>query len=164
VSKEIPLSQGLVALVDDEDYDTVVAAGKWSATQGGRGGSFYAHRRRGRPGEPVFIRLHTFLTGWPFVDHINGDGLDNRRANLREATTAQNNQNTARQSNNTSGLKGVTWHKSRGRWRANIQLAGRQRHLGYHDTPEAAARAYDAAARELHGEFARLNFTEGIAS
>lgn len=159
MTNEIPLSQGLVALVDDEDYALVITAGKWSATKGGGGGQFYAHRRfRQADGSTKFVRLHTFLTGWPLVDHRNGDGLDNRRANLRPATVGQNNQNRAAQANNTSGFKGVSWQRSRGQWRASIRADGRVFHLGEYTTPEEAARAYDAAALSLHGAFARLNF------
>jgi len=93
---------------------------------------------------------------WPDeVDHRNGDKADNRWANLREAARSQNECNKPAKRNNTSGFKGVGWHKDRGAWRAYIQKDGRHHSLGYHATPEDAHRAYAAAASRLHGEFAR---------
>jgi hypothetical protein len=101
------------------------------------------------------------LTGWPLTDHINGDGLDNRRTNLRQATPTQNNANCGIRGHNTSGYKGVSLRPDRGnRWRATIRIHGLQYFLGLFDDVEDAARAYDAAALELFGDFARLNFPE----
>ncbi len=96
---------------------------------------------------------------WPsqFIDHINGDRSDNRIFNLRECSRLQNNCNS--RSFGKCGFKGVSTDK--GRWRARIGVSGRKmRFLGLHDTPEAAARAYDRAARELWGDFAKLNFPD----
>lgn len=153
----IPLTQGLVTLVDEADHEQVVAAGRWSAHRDCN--TFYATRNARRDdGSYAMVALHTFLTGWPLIDHINGDGLDNRRANLRQATHAENMRNRRIGSNNTSGFKGVSLHKASGRWVAQICADNVRHHLGYHDTPTEAAIAYDAAARELHGEFAWLNF------
>lgn len=90
------------------------------------------------------------------IDHINGEGLDNRRENLRSATPTQNHCNRGRQSNNTSGYKGVTFDKRLKRWQAQIQYRGKYKYLGQFDTPEEAAVAYALAATELHGEFLRL--------
>lgn len=91
------------------------------------------------------------------IDHANGNGADNRAKNLRDATPLQNLANTKLPRANTSGLKGVSWRASKGRWRATIREHGRHRHLGYFDDPLEAAAAYDRAALELHGEFARTN-------
>jgi hypothetical protein len=100
-----------------------------------------------------------YMTGaWPThqIDHINGVKDDNCFANLREATHAENNRNTGRRSDNTSGFKGVIFdRRNGGRWRAYIQKNGRMRHIGGFDTPEEAHKAYCEAAREHHGEFAR---------
>lgn len=150
----IPLTQGLVALVDEEDYD-IVRVHKWLAHRDGR--TFYAERAVAREGgRQRTVRLHTFLTGWPLVDHRNGDGLDNRRANLRPATKSQNSANRPIGRNNSSGFKGVD--RNKGQWRAQIRVSGTKFHLGYFDSAEAAAGAYDLAAVEAFGEFATLNF------
>jgi hypothetical protein len=96
------------------------------------------------------------VTGeWPtgLIDHQNGDGTDNRWANLRLATSSLNAANSRRRSDNTSGFKGVS--RCRGaRWRASIQLNGKFKHLGHFDTPEEAHAVYCAAAANYFGEFA----------
>ena len=154
----IALTRGLHTIVDATDAERVMAAGKWHATPSRN--THYARRNvRLADGSRSTILMHSLLTGFQRVDHINGDGLDNRRANLRAVTNAQNQYNRSRQSNNTSGFIGVSWFEPQGRWMARITLQGVQRFLGYYDTAEDAARARDAAAIELHGsEFARLNF------
>lgn len=99
-----------------------------------------------------------FATGaWPSdeIDHINGDRDDNRVANLREATRADNNRNVAMRRDNSSGRKGVTWHKRQRRWYAQIQLAGKKTYLGSYKNIEDAAAAYRAAELRMFGEFAR---------
>lgn len=155
---EVPLTQGFVAVVDADDYERVMTAGTWQARPSAR--SAYAQRTIYFPGGRRTLGLHTFLTGWARVDHRNGDGLDNRRKNLREATAKQNSANRQLNLNSATGFKGVGL--DRGRWRARIQVDGRLQHLGSFDTPEEAAHAYDAAALELFGEFARPNFTGAI--
>ena len=87
---------------------------------------------------------------WPDdeIDHVNGDRADNRIANLRKATWIENQWNARRRVDNTSGFKGVSWHKENTRWRADIRVNGKAMGLGYHDTPEEAHAAYVAAARE----------------
>jgi hypothetical protein len=147
VTREIPLTRGLVSLVDDADYDRVTAAGSWQAKKGRS--TYYARRSS--------VPLHRFLTGWQMTDHINGDGLDNRRTNLRPATPAQNQANRRRNANSRSGFKGVDLLPS-GRWRAQISVNGVKAHIGSFPTPQDAARAYDAAARAAHGDYAWLNF------
>lgn len=155
--RQIPLTQGFSTLVDDADYDAVITAGGWRINRCDK--RLYAGRWVTlSPGKGAHLRLHTFLTGWPLVDHINGDGLDNQRANLRLATGSQNNANQGLASTNTTGFKGVNWYGRTGRWRACIGINGRQIHLGYFATALAAAHAYDRAALGLFGEFARLNF------
>lgn len=163
MTRQVPLTRGYVALVDDCDYERVVSAGSWSARP--HGPRVYAQRRIRHPSGTGFttISLHRFITGWLFVDHCNADGLDNRRQNLRPATGTQNNANARRYKNNQSGFKGVSFDRSRLRWHARIQVNGKSRHLGRFDTAEEAARAYDVAARELFGDYARPNFPEGNA-
>lgn len=103
------------------------------------------------------LYMHTLITGFPRVDHVNGDGLDNRWRNLREATGGQNRAN-AGPNGGSSQFKGVWWEAAIKRWRAAIRIDGKLHHLGcFHDEVEAA-RAYDAAARDAWGAFAWLNF------
>lgn len=110
-------------------------------------------KRTGRVGEPV----GTVAAMGQGSDHINGDTLDNRIANLRECDQRQNNGNHHRLNrHNTSGLRGVTWKRDKQKWRAYINRANRQCHLGYFDTKEAAYEAYKVAAVEHFGEFANV--------
>ncbi|WP_312416666.1 HNH endonuclease [Shinella sp.] len=94
---------------------------------------------------------------WPSeeVDHENVCGGDNRLTNLRAATSSQNKQNRRRAKHNTSGFKGVSWHRRKGKWAASIKMNGRQKHLGYFESGEAAHQAYLLAAQESQGVFAR---------
>lgn len=94
---------------------------------------------------------------WPGtdIDHIDGDPQNNRLTNLREATVSQNQANARRRANNTSGFKGVNFHKRGRKWQARIRVNGKSLYLGFFDSREAAHAAYVAAARELFGEFAR---------
>jgi hypothetical protein len=103
--------------------------------------------------------MHHFLTEWPRVDHANGDGLDNRRANLRPASQLLNARNLRKRQGTSSRFKGVC-RLPDGRWQANIRINGHSRHLGWFVDEEAAAGAYDNAARELFGEFAAVNFPQ----
>lgn len=107
--------------------------------------------------------LHKFIMGNPncAVDHINQDKLDNRKENLRLATTTENLRNTKPKSNNTSGYKGVSFCKSTGLWRAGIQVNKESKNLGDYKTAEEAAKKYDFYAKLYFGEFAYLNFPEG---
>lgn len=112
----------------------------------------------------VLYRAHRLVWLYVFgrlphdnIDHINGDGCDNRLANLRECNQQQNNGNHKRLNNhNTSGYRGVTWKKDRAKWKAYINRNNRQYHVGYFDTAEAAYEAYKVAAVEHFGEFARV--------
>lgn len=155
----VPLTGGAIALVEKADLETVLAAGPWFISKCGE--KYYA--RRWVKGESRQESLHTFLTGWPYVDHRNGLGLDNRRENLRPATPSENTINQAAPRTNTSGYKGVNLFRN-GRWRATIGHQRKQIHLGYFDTAEEAAHAYDAAALELYGQFARPNFPQDGAA
>jgi AP2 domain/HNH endonuclease len=159
MTQEIPLTRGLVAIVDDEDYEAVMAAGKWHAKpRYPQIELCYAYRTFTPETGPRYGRfLHNFLMGTKGVDHRNGNGLDCRRSNLRLASSRQNSRNRGMRADNTSGYKGVSWHRLTGRWIASIKVAERRLHLGLFPTAEDAALAYNVAALEHFGEFARLN-------
>lgn len=160
---QIPLNDEFMVLVDDADYERI-AAHKWRILRSGN--ASYARRTEtvgtvnGRRIRRE-IYMHREVMGAPpekQVDHIDGNGLNNKRSNLRLATEQQNKCNRPLQRNNTSGFKGVHLEARTGRWGARIKHRGSVRRLGVFDDPEDAARAYDEAARRLHGKFARLNF------
>jgi hypothetical protein len=155
VSARVPLTQGLFALVDDSDLERV-SGRKWWLTRAGRT-TYALSRARGADGRWHTITMHGLITGHPFVDHRNGDGLDNRRSNLRAATRTQNTQNSRAIRGKSSRYKGVRWHTNR-KWQARIRVNGKPLHLGMFATEEDAARAYDKVARESFGEYAALNF------
>jgi hypothetical protein len=96
---------------------------------------------------------------WPkdLIDHINTDRSDNRIGNLREATKAENGFNRGKQSNNTSGFKGVTLHKPTGKWLAQTEINTRKINIGLFATPEEAHAAYVATVRDSHGEYMRIS-------
>lgn len=162
--KEIPLTQNKVALIDDEDYESL-SRFKWFARWDGH--NWYAGRKIRRPdGERRTVFMHKEIIGTTTsikIDHKDGDGLNNTRHNLRPATTQQNNCNNRIRRDNTSGYKGVNLRKEKHcrKWQASIRVNRKRKHLGYYDTPQEAALAYDVAARELFGEFARTNFSQG---
>jgi hypothetical protein len=139
-------------LLDAQDYDRVVAAGKWNiCPQGTRYSNTYYARKTVVLGDGtrVGIRMHNFILGINGVDHINGDGLDNRRQNLRAATHAENLQNRRLGSDNTSGHRGVSWRSQTHRWRAYITVRGVRISLGdFKELKDAADAA--RAARALH--------------
>lgn len=157
--KTIPLTQGLVALVDDADYEAV-SAFKWFAMKVGR--RFYAARNVCKPdGKWITQSLHRFLMpGVDRVDHINGDSLNNQRYNLRPATHKQNLRGfQQKRLGTTSRFRGVGWNKEMLKWEARIKVDGKKIHLGYFKSETAAALVYDAAARKYFGEFACPNFS-----
>ena len=132
----------------------------WHLQKGMTDKTGYAVRGSKVNGEYVIIRMHRVLTDAPagmHVDHINGNGLDNRRFNLRVCSCSENQRNRGAQVNNTSGYKGVTWNKASKKWRAYIKKDRKQVQLGFYDSKKRAAIAYNAAAIVLHGKFAILN-------
>ena len=152
--KEIPLTQGKVAIVDDDMFE-YLNQWKWHLSKFG-----YAVRK---PKEQIY--MHRLIMGSPkgmATDHINRDKLDNRRENLRTCTTSENMQNRGKQSNNTSGYKGVFWSIPAKRWRAQIVVMKKAIHLGLFDTPEEAHEEYLKAEKKHFGEFAYLNQVEAL--
>jgi hypothetical protein len=157
--KEIPLTKGKTALVDDADYDWL-CQWRWHCAAGdryaARGNGIYMHRQI--MGLPEVRNPRGENGNYPEVDHVDRDGLNNQRGNLRVCTRQQNLRNKGRQSNNRSSrFKGVTRHRQRRKWTAWIE----HKYLGVFDDEVQAARVYDAAAKERFGEYARLNFPLG---
>ena len=156
---EIPLTQGKVALVAREDYAELIKY-KWIAFK--NGGRYYAVRNNSRSerrcGAPIRIHMHRQITEAPndmFVDHIDMDGLNNTKTNLRVCTKSQNMQNRPKTALNRSGFKGVSFDKARGKWTSHIQSNKKLLALGRFDTPLEAYKAYCEACVKYHGEFAR---------
>ncbi len=160
--REIPLTKGFVALVDDNLYDYLMQW-KWYAHRAAPGLKYYAKRSVWDGCRHKQIHMHRVIAGstpGQRTDHIDGDGMNNQRYNLRSCTNAQNMCNRKAQRNNTSGWKGVSWVKKLNKWRAQIESEGKGQMLGHFHDPIEAALAYDEAARRLHGEFASTNFLE----
>lgn len=163
---EIPLTRGQVAIVDDEDADLALL--NWHAhfiKFYANGGAFMARRMLYNKGNPYSELMHRVIMSRmldrplltsELVDHRHGNPLLNIRSELRLATSSQNNQNAPKRADNTSGYKGVSWHRGTGKWRARIQANGEQVFLGFFATPEEAHEAYKKAASKYHGEFARF--------
>lgn len=150
----VPLTKGKFALIDSVHAD-LVGQWDWQALKSTSTGLYYAVRNDRSEGRMVY--MHRLIMDEPasHVDHASGDGLDNRLENLREATPTLNGANMRKPAHNTSGFKGVGYHKQTGKWRAYIKVNQRNIHLGLHETPESAHAAYAAAAEQHFGAFAR---------
>lgn len=151
---EIPLTRGYVTVIDEADA-AVTGGHRWYAY-------VVPHRKAVYAGTHIngkSVYLHRLLAPeWAEVDHADGDGLNNRRSNLRDGTgLSKNKPNRGIQRNNTSGFKGVGWNKAQRKWVANIKVNRKQIYLGTYDTPQAAADAYDQAAVLHFGEYAKTN-------
>lgn len=153
--KTIQLTREQVTKVDDEDYDWLNSF-TWRAVQ--MGNMWYAHTGDSRKGN--FYSMHELIKGehpGHEVDHIDRDGLNNQKSNLRFATHSQNNANKPAQINNRSGYKGVSWHFAAQKWVAQLRVKKVHYHLGLFESKEQAALAYNNKAKELLGEFAYQN-------
>lgn len=143
--KEIVLTQGKVALVDDEDY-LELSKFKWYTVK--TAGLFYAVRHSHMiSGMRHTIFMHREILAFPKgmeTDHINGNGLDNRRENLRIVTTRENQQN--RHTHKSSKYPGVDWKAKSNKWRSRIQIDNKSQHLGYFNDEKSAAQAYTRVA------------------
>lgn len=147
----VTLTRGLEAIIDAADVP-LVEGRNWCALVQRHGA--YAVAK----GEKSLMRMHRIIARAPDgmeVDHVSGDGLDNRQCNLRLATASQNRCNARLRSNNTSGFKGVTWDKYNRKWRAQIKWQGQVQYLGCYADKMEAQSAYAAASEKIHGAFGR---------
>lgn len=137
-------------IVDD---DAFVWASQMNWTIDRSGNTFYARNVKGR--------LHRLVMGitdpMVLIDHKNGNGLDNRKSNLRRCSVAENNRNCIKEPGKTSSFKGVSWKSSRKKWQAQIKVNGIVKYLGLFDNERNGAIAYNEAAQKYHGDFALLN-------
>lgn len=158
--KEIQLTQDKVAIVDDEDYDMLTQYG-WYAHRSSGDKRYYAHATI----NSKTLSMHRFLLGLPphkpMVDHINNNGLDNRKSNLRTVTARQNAMNVTPRENCASKYKGVSWHKRDKRWEVYISpKVGKRMYVGGSKNEKKAAEIYNNAALDHYGEYAYLNEIE----
>jgi hypothetical protein len=157
--KTINLSQGLVALVDDEDYDFLM---QWKWTASYASGIFYALRNTPRPNRKTLM-MHRIIMNPPRnkqIDHIDHNGLNNQRSNLRECNPSQNAGNRSKYGKNKYHGVRLDYRTYGVYIKANIKINGKLVHLGNFKTEEVAAKAYDMAAKKHFGEFATLNFKD----
>lgn len=170
ISRDVVLPSGHVALVDIRDWERQISLTfpggiGWA----GRIGTLKWHAAVDR--HTTYVRASVYVAGCKrnvslhraimgpsaaIIDHINGNGLDNRRCNLRAVSAAQNRHNS--RGSGPVRFKGVSWHKQKRRYQATIGIGGRKKHLGLFDTPQDAAREYDKAATAMWGEFAKTNY------
>lgn len=157
--KRIELTKGYFATVDEEDYPAL-SVYKWHYTESAKNKG-YAKRRdypKGKKGKGFGIYMHRAIMNpskGKAVDHINGNTLDNRKANLRICAHRENLRNRGKQCNNTSGYKGVSWHKQMKKWTARIMANNKYMSLGLFCRKEDAAEAYKKASKKYHGEFSQ---------
>jgi hypothetical protein len=156
----IPLTKGQFAIIDAADLP-LVAGYNWHACR--KGSTWYAQRpdTTTLPGRYLHVKMHHAIRGTSaMTDHVDRNGLNNRRSNLRPASSSQNVANTKMRHDNTSGFRGVVWDRRKQKWEARLHVQKRKRFLGYFADVRDAARAYDTAALEAFGEFASLNFPD----
>jgi len=165
--KTIKLTQGYEAIVDDNDYEWLIKY-KWHIRFSGSGNIIYADTCFNGKTTPMH-RLILGIEDNPKLqcDHKNGNGLDNRRCNLRFATNTQNQWNSNKRFIRkgkpiTSKYKGVSLHKQTGRWTVNTRFNDKRIHLGLYAVEEDAAKAYNEFAKKYHGEFAKLNIFKEV--
>ncbi|MFA5783698.1 MAG: HNH endonuclease [Phycisphaerae bacterium] len=156
--RRIPLTKGKFALVSPSDFPAI-SQYNWYARKSNW--TCYATFCRKINGRTKSFDMHRIIMNPPpglVIDHIDGNGLNNCRSNLRIATPAQNSRNTCAKKNGQSKYKGVSPEKRRYCWRATLTINGKQMHIGQFASEIQAAKAYDKAAKKYHGNFARLNF------
>lgn len=159
IVKKIPLTQGKFVTVDADDFD-FLNQWKWYAWKDGERNCYARKHERLPDGKGIKVYMHRLIMSAPKgkdVDHINHNGLDNRKCNLRVCDRFENNGNSRKRKNTSSVYKGVYWSKHEQKWHASIRVNKRKVSLRYHSLEIDAALAYNKAAKELFGEFALLN-------
>lgn len=157
--KLIPLTQGKKAMVDDEDFERL-SAFKWYAWKvPNTVNKFYARRNgKHKNGKQFTILLHhAVMRSLQMFDHHDRNGLNNQKHNLRASTEMQNKHNASKRRDNSSGFKGVHWHKASKKWCVGIGLDGKRIELGFFTNKRKAAEAYRQASLKYHGEFSIFN-------
>ncbi len=163
-AKVIPLTQGKVVVVDAADYEWLI---KYNWTTAKHRHTFYAIRESWVAGKRTTVKMHRDILGFKtndgnIGDHKDRNGLNNQRYNLRVATASLNAYNRKIQTNNTSGYRGVYWHKPMGQWVVYYTREDKKlQYGGLFTDPICAAKAYDAAMKRIRGEEAILNFPNG---
>lgn len=156
---EFRTTDGYTVTVDEFDLP-LIGRSRWYSLR--KNGNVYVRRNIKENGKWKSQKLHQFLWAhWygcaaKIIDHINGDGLDNRRSNLRSVSAEQNMWNRKSRIG-SSKYKGVVMNKNTGKWRVDIRFGNKNHTIGYFESEDSAARVYDAWAKEAHGEFAKLN-------
>lgn len=162
MAKEIPLTRGKVAIVDDDWFEILYPI-KWYCTKDGYAKFDFRYRNESGTACRSSENMHRIIIDAPkhlHVDHINGNKLDNRRANLRLCNHSQNQQNRKNNVIGSSQFKGVSFQHARKKWKASITHLGRYRFLGHFESEVDAAKAYNLAAIDIFGSFAKLNIIE----
>lgn len=160
--KLIPLSRGCFSKVDDSDFEFLKQY-KWTASRSGKYGCRAVRAfsvLKGKKASTIPILMHRVIMMCPNgfeVDHVDGDGLNNQKNNLRICSHSQNMRNRRQKSQMSSKYKGVSWVKKHGKWLGRLQVGGKIVFNSYFDSQEAAAIAYNESAALHHGDFARLN-------
>lgn len=163
--KKIKLTQGKYALVDDTDFEKLNQY-KWCVSKKRNKKNWYVIRNSKMiNGKRYTILIHRVIMNCPknkMIDHIDGNSLNNQKKNLRIATNSQNCKNREKNRNNTSGYKGVFWHKKSNKWITDIGVNGKKIHLGLFENPLEAYKAYCEACIKYHGKFANYKIINKI--
>lgn len=164
MTKKIQLTKGKIAIVDDEDYERINV---WSWHTKDQCSTHYARRSFLESGKGKTTTMHRDILRakkGDIIDHIDGDGLNNRKSNLRFVTKNQNSMNCLPYKNTYSIYKGAHWHKTQNKWHSKIKKDGKNIYIGSFNDEIEAAKAYDLKAKELFGEYAKLNFSDKLWS
>ena len=161
---KMALTQGQFALMSVSDLP-LVESRRWYAVKASSGLTWYAMTGKNGLPDGMSRLMHRHIAAvspGECVDHVDGNGLNNLRENIRCATRSQNNQNSRRRRDSSSGYKGVYFHRASGKWMARVGINGKHRYLGLYDTALKAAVAYDACVVSNFGEFAKTNQSLGL--